>query len=105
MVTAADVVIAEVTYPSLGVGIELGIAAECGIPILLAACDARAERATPKTYVNPDSSTHTLQLGGGIITLMAQGLPTVGAVLHYPTFDSLPQVTADALQRLAEEMP
>jgi hypothetical protein len=84
MVLEADLVIADVTFPSIGVGIELGLAASQDIPIVLTYCCDLAPRAGHKLYGLPGSaSTQALQVGEGFVTLMALGLPTLIQVNVY----------------------
>jgi hypothetical protein len=82
-VRQADLVIAEVSYPSIGVGIELQVAEAIGIPIVLCFKKAPEIRAQPIDYENPDHVRHTLQIGEGYTSLMALGLPTVFKVIDY----------------------
>lgn len=83
MVEWADLVVAECSYPSTGVGIELQIAEQRGTPIVICFEDSRSILAKPVEYANPDGSHHHLQIGDGHVTLMALGLPTVLRVLSY----------------------
>lgn len=84
MVEAADIVIADATFPSIGLGIELQIAEAKGIPIILSFCQSPKTRVLPVEYENPDHSRHTLQIGDGYASLMARGLPTVFKTIAYP---------------------
>lgn len=82
MVEWADLVIAECSYPSIGVGIELQIAEQRGTPIVIVFDSGK--KAVPNVeYVNPDGSRHWLQIGEGHVTLMALGLPNVLRVIAY----------------------
>lgn len=83
MVEWADLIVAECTYPSTGVGIELQIAEQCGTPIIICFENIGTTAATAVAYDNPDGSHHQLQIGDGHVTLMALGLPTVFRVLGY----------------------
>lgn len=83
MVEWADVVVAECSYPSTGVGIELQIAEQSGTPIVICFEDSKATEAPPIEYKNPGGSLHQLQIGEGHVTLMALGMPTVFRVISY----------------------
>jgi nucleoside 2-deoxyribosyltransferase len=84
MVVEADLVVADLTFPSVGVGIELGLATCDQIPVVLTYCRALAPRAGHKTYDVPGMDrAQTLQVGAGRVTIMALGLPRLLAVLDY----------------------
>ncbi|QET02551.1 hypothetical protein FOB72_11225 [Cupriavidus pauculus] len=83
MVEWADVVIAEASYPSTGLGIELQLACTRNIPIVLAFKLDERHRAPPVQYRTPDHEIHSLQLGDGYVSLMALGLPSLFKVLPY----------------------
>jgi hypothetical protein len=83
MVEEAELLIAEASFPSLGLGIEIQLAESRNIPIVLCYRDFGMNRAAPVTYENPDHKQHELQIGDGSITLMALGVPTVLRVVHY----------------------
>jgi hypothetical protein len=71
MVEAADVLVAEASYPSTGLGIELQIAESKGTPIITCFNRSEENRLTPVEYENPDHSHHELQIGEGFVSLMA----------------------------------
>src|SRR5580698_8372332 len=54
MVLNSDLVVAECSFPSIGLGIEMQMAAGRDIPILICFRDFGNNRAKPVTYVNPD---------------------------------------------------
>ena len=83
MVEWADVVVAESSYPSTGLGIELQIACTREIPIVMVFKLDERHRALPVQYQTPDQEIHNLQLGEGYVSLMALGLPSVFKVLFY----------------------
>jgi hypothetical protein len=83
MVEWADVVVAEASYPSTGLGIELQIADATETPIVLAFRRVEAHRARAIQYETPDRSLHQLQLGDGYVSLMALGLPSIFKVQPY----------------------
>jgi hypothetical protein len=83
MVEAADVVIAEASFPSIGLGIEMQIAERKDKPIVLCFRDYGSNRAEAVAYKNPDLSRHDLQIGEGYVTLMALGVPSIFRVIKY----------------------
>ena len=83
MVESADIVIADATYPSIGLGIEMQLAEARGTPIIIAFERLEEHRAKPVEYVNPDATHHALQIGEGFVSLMALGLPSVFKVVPY----------------------
>ncbi len=87
MVEDADLVIAEASFPSIGLGIEMQLAEMSGTPIIVCFRDFGVNRVKPVEYTNPDHSRHELQVGAGIVSLMALGLPEIFKVIEY---DSLP---------------
>jgi len=95
MVEWADLVIAECSYPSTGVGIELQIAEQHGTPIIICFESISSTAALPVDYNNPDGSQHHLQIGDGHVTLMALGLPTVFSVVSYINpYDGMAKIMA-----------
>jgi hypothetical protein len=66
-------------------GIELQIAENRGIPVVICFRQAAENRVRPVEYENPDRLRHTLQIGEGYVSLMALGLPTVFHVIGYET--------------------
>lgn len=83
MVEWADVVVAEASYPSTGLGIELQLACSRGIPVVLAFKLDDEHRAKPVQYETADHQIHDLQLGDGYVSLMALGLPNLFGILPY----------------------
>jgi hypothetical protein len=83
MVEEADLVIAEASFPSTGLGIEMQLAESRGIPIILCFRDFGANKVSPQSYENPDHSRHELQIGEGFVTLMALGIPTIFRTIQY----------------------
>lgn len=82
MVENADAVIAEASFPSTGLGIEMQIAEAKGIPIVLCYKDF-GQRVSKAKYENPDHTMHELQTGEGFVTLMAMGVPSVFRMIQY----------------------
>jgi hypothetical protein len=83
MVEAADLVIAEASFASIGLGIEMQIAQQQGTPIIVCFRDFGSNRASAVEYVNPDTTHHFLQIGEGYVSLMALGIPEVSKVIRY----------------------
>lgn len=83
MVLWSDLVIAEASFPSTGMGIELQIAECNSIPIVMCFNPDKAYKADPKKYHGFDKIDHELQIGDGYISLMALGLPTLKKVIKY----------------------
>lgn len=83
MVEQAELVIAEASFPSTGLGIEMQIAESEGTPIILCFRDFGANKVESVSYENPDHSRHSLQVGDGFVTLMALGVPTIFKVVQY----------------------
>lgn len=87
MVEEADLLIAEASFPSTGLGIELQIAETAGTPVIMLVGDLGINRVDRAHYENPDHSEHDLQIGEGIVSLMALGLPAIRKTVPYKTFD------------------
>ena len=83
MVEQADAIVVDATFPSIGIGIELQLAAAKGIPVVLSFNRAPRNRLPPVQYENPDHSKHQLQIGEGFVSLMALGIPTIFRVIDY----------------------
>lgn len=84
MVQESDLVVAEVSFPAIGVGHELQMAAERGIPIvLLYRVDGYERKAEEKPYIGEDQKPHKVQIGNGVVSIMAQGNPSVVAEIAY----------------------
>lgn len=62
MVEWADVLVAEASYPSTGLGIELQVAENKNIPIVVCFNNATTHRAIPVEYENPDATHHPSKL-------------------------------------------
>jgi len=83
MVEEADVVVAEASFPSIGLGIELQIAEANDIPVILCFERSESKRSQRKFYENPDNQRHQLQIGDGYVSLMALGLPNLFSLVPY----------------------
>jgi hypothetical protein len=87
MVEAADLVVADASFPSTGLGIELQLAEAAGKPIIMLIGDHGFNRIASAHYENPDRSEHDLQVGDGIVSLMAMGLPCIRKIVRYSNFE------------------
>lgn len=83
MVLWSDLVIAEASFPSTGMGIELQLADNNKIPIVICFKEDLDNKADPKTYRGVDHIDHNLQIGDGYISLMALGLPSLKNIVKY----------------------
>jgi len=87
MVESCDLLVAEASFPSTGLGVELQIAAANETPIILCFRDFGTNQASPVEYQNPDCSRHQLQLGRGYVSIMALGIPSIFRVVEYSSVD------------------
>jgi hypothetical protein len=83
MVEKAEVMVADVSFPSTGLGLELQLAESRDIPVVLCYRDWGSNRAAPVTYETPDHVSHELQIGAGFVSLMVLGLPNVFETISY----------------------
>ncbi|MBY0363188.1 MAG: hypothetical protein K2X45_14890 [Phreatobacter sp.] len=98
MVEEANLVIADASFPSTGLGIELQIAETAGIPIIMLIGDYGINRVRRVHYRNPDSSEHDLQIGEGIVSLMALGLPGIRKTVAYSRNDDVIAAVVEAVK-------
>jgi hypothetical protein len=98
MVEEANLIVADASFPSTGMGIELQIAESSGKPIVMLIGDYGVNRVKPVHYENPDHTGHDLQVGEGIVSLMALGLPTIKRAIPYVVNDP---ATADVAHAAA----
>ena len=89
MVLWSELVIAEVSFPSTGLGIELQLADSNDIPIVMCFKPEKCHQANFKKYRGIDHIDHTLQIGDGYISLMALGLPSLKKVIEYDSEEKL----------------
>lgn len=87
LVESADILLAECTFPSIGLGIELQASVIGNKPLILIFDGSSSHQALPVRYKNPDESEYDLQIGDGHITLMALGLPNVRCVIRHGMTD------------------
>jgi hypothetical protein len=87
LVEKADVLVAEASYPSTGLGIEMQIAENRDKPIVVCFRATADNRVAQVEYENPDHSHHALQIGEGYVSLMALGIPSVFRVVRYDQDD------------------
>jgi hypothetical protein len=83
MVEDAELMVAEASFPSTGLGIEMQIAAGKNTPIILCFRDFGSNKAAPISYETPDHQRHELQIGEGFVTVMALGVPSIFRVVKY----------------------
>ncbi|WP_144062278.1 hypothetical protein [Cupriavidus sp. GA3-3] len=98
MVEEADLVVADASFPSTGLGIELQIAESSGIPVIMLVGDLGINRVKGARYQNPDHEYHDLQIGKGIVSLMALGLPAIRKTISYKTFSEAIQGAVAAVR-------
>lgn len=99
LIEEAEYVIADASFPSLGLGIELQIAANYAIPVILIYKYYSINKAEQVKYINPDGAEHCLQIGEGKISLMALGLPNIHSVYYYNTLEDISQNIIDDLTK------
>jgi hypothetical protein len=98
MVEEADLVVAEASFPSTGIGIELQIAHTRGTPIVMLIGDYGVNRVKTIRYTNPDASQHDLQVGEGIVSLMALGIPSIRRRIGYTRQETAISLCVDAVK-------
>lgn len=104
MVEDADLLIAEASFPSTGLGIELQIAEMHDTPILLMFRDYGCNQAPQRQYKNPnDIEDHALQIGDGFVTLMALGLPSIFRTVRYENLQDATEQLAQVIATLEQE--
>lgn len=77
MVTESDLVIAEASFPSIGLGMELEIANHAEIPIALIYREFEDCYAENKEYTLGSDKSYSLEIGNRIVSVMAQGCPAI----------------------------
>lgn len=105
LVEKADVLVAEASYPSTGLGIEMQIAANRDKPIIICFRATAETRAAPVEYDNPDHSHHALQIGEGYVSLMALGVPSVFNVVRYEHDQDGVDLVLEAIASLRRDDP
>jgi hypothetical protein len=105
MVENSDVLIAEASFPSTGLGIEMQIAEGKGIPIIICFREINSNRAEPIAYKNPDQTKHDLQTGEGFVSLMALGMPSVFQVIKYIDYEDGIAHVIDSVKLLRCSVP
>lgn len=99
MVENADLILADVSFPSIGVGIELQLACNRNVPIILSHSDFWTEPAQKKQYQTESGKTCNVQIGQNSISLMALGLPNVKNICTY----NMPNELFEKLNDLIEQ--
>lgn len=100
MVEEADLIIAEASFPSTGLGIELQIAENLNIPIIIIYRDFKVNQSASVEYKNPNEQYYELQIGEGFVSLMALGLPNIRKVIRYDNLDELFTEVKDNIYQL-----
>lgn len=98
MVESADLVIADASFPSTGLGVELQIADNKCIPIIMLIGHYGQNQMSPVRYANPDKALHELQIGEGIVSLMALGIPSLRRKISYDAHDVAIKTCVDAVR-------
>jgi hypothetical protein len=98
MVEEADLLVADASFPSTGLGIELQIADARGTPIIMLIGDYGTNRVKTVHYENPDSSEHDLQVGEGIVSLMALGVPSIRRRIAYTRHEMAIDLCVEAVR-------
>lgn len=84
LIRASQAMIADVTVPSTGVGQEIEISSRFKIPVVLIHKPLIPETlAKEKRYSSVDGTSHSLELGNGLFSIMAAGCPAVVAQIVY----------------------
>ena len=98
MVEEADVVVADASFPSTGVGVEMQIADNRGTPIIMLIGDYGINKVQSARYTNPDASKHDLQVGAGIVSLMALGVPSIHRTIGYTEQETAISLCVEAVR-------
>ena len=100
MVKDADVLIAEPSFPSIGLGIEMQVAQTKDILVILCFRDFGTNRAAAVRYETPDHLKHDLQIGDGFVSLMALGMPSIFRLVKHEGGPSAFDRVIDAIKLL-----
>lgn len=100
LVQQCDLIVAEASFPSTGMGIELQLAESKGIPVVICFRKSPETQTDTVLYENPDHTEHCLQVGEGYVSLMALGLPTVFKVIGYESEDDGTAAIVEAFRLL-----
>lgn len=103
MVENAKFIIAEVSFPSTGVGMEIEIANQKGIPILLVYREFKSCKAEVKNYRLASGEIHVLEIGNRIASVMVQGCPSIIHEIEYKDSDDGIKKTINYLSSLKIE--
>lgn len=83
MVEESSLIIAEVSFPSTGLGMEIEIANQNSIPVILIYGKYSNAQAESKEYTLDDKRKFNLEIGNKIVSVMVQGCPTVISEINY----------------------
>jgi hypothetical protein len=103
MVEESNLVVAEVSYPSIGLGIEIQLAEAKKIPVILIYRRLGTNKMSAVQYKNPDGRTHDLQIGEGFVSLMALGSPAVTCVIEYVDSNHAVMQLSTSIEMLAQK--
>ena len=98
MIEEADLIVADASFPSTGLGVELQIADSHGTPIVMLIGEYGVNRVKSVCYTNPDASKHNLQVGEGIVSLMALGIPSIHRTLGYTCHEMAIRLCVEAVK-------
>lgn len=87
IIEKSDVVVAETSFPSTGIGIELQIAASNNIPIILLHNSKHFENKSKIHYGGGDNKKDMeFIIGKGGMSAMLEGLPSVSEIISYNSY-------------------
>jgi hypothetical protein len=98
MVEEADLVVADASFPSTGRGVKLQIAHARGPPIIMLVGDYGTNRVKTVYYEDPDPSQHDLQVGEGMVSLMALGVPSIRCKIGYSVHETAIDLCVEAVK-------
>lgn len=102
MVESSDLIIAEASFPSTGLGMEVEIANSKSIPVILIYRNYDGNSAEVKEYTLDDGENHSLQIGNRIVSLMLCGCPNIIKLIEYSGIQDGIYKTLQEVNRLIE---
>ncbi len=100
MVLSSDLIIAECSFPSTGLGIEVQLAEQHQIPVIIIFKDFGDNVESKKIYSNPDEKKYELQIGEGIVSLMLLGNPAVLFSRKYSDYKEVAEILKDTVIKM-----
>jgi hypothetical protein len=88
LVEQSDLMIAEASFPSTGLGQELQMAAYNDVPVILCFRNWGDNIAAKKDYTTRAGEAHTIELGNKIVSSMVLGNPAVVHEILYKSIDA-----------------